>query len=355
MKIGILTFHRAHNYGAVLQCYALQEVLKGMGHEVEVIDYRQPAIEKHYASSWKLRWFLYKFIKVWKMYSYLHLLYDQAKLRKKFLCFSDKYLNLQNKCASSYIPDNYDYYVIGSDQLFNIEITDGLDPVYSGEKIKCYGNKLIGYAISSNQESIKEISQNEWNEIFNRFTSISFREKALADLLFRTYGKKVDICLDPTLLTDKKMWDKISSDKQIIKDCIVVYEVRWNEGEEKTLINKASNFAKKHKMEVVNLSQMKYTVEEWVLYIKYAKCVFTSSFHASVFALIFNRPLYSFVLNDGRDSRYVDLLNSIGASNCLKNLSDSIDKLPVMDFEKIHYRLELLRQDSINYLYHNIK
>ena len=41
MKIGILTFHRAHNYGAVLQCYALQEVLKGMGHEVEVIDYRQ--------------------------------------------------------------------------------------------------------------------------------------------------------------------------------------------------------------------------------------------------------------------------------------------------------------------------
>ena len=48
MKIGILTFHRAHNYGAVLQCYALQEILKGMGHDVEVIDYRQQWIEDFY-------------------------------------------------------------------------------------------------------------------------------------------------------------------------------------------------------------------------------------------------------------------------------------------------------------------
>ena len=48
MKIGILTFHRAHNYGAVLQCYALQEVLKAKGHYVVIIDYRQSFIESLY-------------------------------------------------------------------------------------------------------------------------------------------------------------------------------------------------------------------------------------------------------------------------------------------------------------------
>ena len=48
MKIGILTFHRAHNYGAVLQCYAMQEILRRMGHDVQVIDYRQPWIEEFY-------------------------------------------------------------------------------------------------------------------------------------------------------------------------------------------------------------------------------------------------------------------------------------------------------------------
>lgn len=48
MKIGILTFHRAHNYGAVLQCYALQKTINGLGHKADVIDYRQPFIEYFY-------------------------------------------------------------------------------------------------------------------------------------------------------------------------------------------------------------------------------------------------------------------------------------------------------------------
>lgn len=47
MKIGILNFHRALNYGAVLQCYGLQETLTALGHEVSVIDYRPRIIEKH--------------------------------------------------------------------------------------------------------------------------------------------------------------------------------------------------------------------------------------------------------------------------------------------------------------------
>ena len=49
MKIGVLTFHCAHNYGAMLQCYALQEYLKGQGHEVYVIDYRPSYLVKSYA------------------------------------------------------------------------------------------------------------------------------------------------------------------------------------------------------------------------------------------------------------------------------------------------------------------
>jgi hypothetical protein len=48
MKIGILTVHRAYNYGSVLQCYALQEYLKSLGHDVWVIDYRQPWTEAVY-------------------------------------------------------------------------------------------------------------------------------------------------------------------------------------------------------------------------------------------------------------------------------------------------------------------
>ena len=45
MKVGILTFHRAINFGAVLQAYALQEVLSSLGQEVRVINYMQPRVE----------------------------------------------------------------------------------------------------------------------------------------------------------------------------------------------------------------------------------------------------------------------------------------------------------------------
>ena len=51
MRIGIITYHRAFNYGAVLQCFALQELLKSMDHEIQVVDYRQPFIEKLYRPS----------------------------------------------------------------------------------------------------------------------------------------------------------------------------------------------------------------------------------------------------------------------------------------------------------------
>ena len=48
MKIGILTFHRAENFGAVLQCYALQTYLESLGHNVSILDYRCNAIEQTY-------------------------------------------------------------------------------------------------------------------------------------------------------------------------------------------------------------------------------------------------------------------------------------------------------------------
>ena len=48
MKVGIITVHRAYNYGSVLQCYSLQEYLKSLGHDVWVIDYRQKWTEAVY-------------------------------------------------------------------------------------------------------------------------------------------------------------------------------------------------------------------------------------------------------------------------------------------------------------------
>ena len=104
MRIGILTFHRAHNYGAVLQCYALQEVLRRMGHDVQVIDYRQPWIEDFYGI------FGWNMIKrnmgsVCGLFSYL-----KSGLKKRimaplkashFKSFRDSYFVLSSSCLDS--------------------------------------------------------------------------------------------------------------------------------------------------------------------------------------------------------------------------------------------------------------
>ena len=80
MRVGILTFHRAHNYGAVLQCYALQKVLKNLGHEVQVIDYRQPYIENLYAVfSWRHLFFLLMRLPIKSVLYYLKTVTNREK------------------------------------------------------------------------------------------------------------------------------------------------------------------------------------------------------------------------------------------------------------------------------------
>ena len=39
MKIGIVTYHRTNNYGAVMQALATRFVLEDMGHEAYYVDY----------------------------------------------------------------------------------------------------------------------------------------------------------------------------------------------------------------------------------------------------------------------------------------------------------------------------
>ena len=130
MKVGIITFHRAWNYGAVLQCYALQQAIKDLGHDVMVIDYRQPAIEKCY-QAFSLKGSIKALLKPGK-YSEQGFLY-RNRIRKEFTEFRDRFFDLTAPCTQSSIPDDFDVYIIGSDQLWVPNWTGGyFDEVYFG-------------------------------------------------------------------------------------------------------------------------------------------------------------------------------------------------------------------------------
>lgn len=185
MKIGILTFHAAHNYGAVLQCYALQEYLKSKGNEVFVIDYRSKYLLDCY------KWFNCKlfiksivkftFIKEWKK------MLDKRKRSNKFETFIQNRLNIIN--VSILKTNFFDYIVIGSDQVWNTKLTNGYDKYYWGQFCHPVQTKIISYSASLELIWPKDEDDNV-KKMLSNFERISVREKDLAIKLSSIFPNK---------------------------------------------------------------------------------------------------------------------------------------------------------------------
>ena len=194
MRVGILTFHCAHNYGAVLQCYALQKVLKNLGHEVQVIDYRQPYIEKHYAVlSWRHLFFLLIHLHIKSFFYYLKSGTNREKSTLQYRHFRDCYLQVTKPCRSHTIPV-FDCYVIGSDQVWSLDCTQRMDKVYWGQFEHPDASKIIGYGISVTQTSLKQIGAKIIQRYLTAFSALSFREKAVQEQIARMTKRNSRLC-----------------------------------------------------------------------------------------------------------------------------------------------------------------
>ena len=350
MKIGIITFQRTNNYGAVLQCYALQETLKKLDYDVRVVDYYQPFIEKDNAIvNWialkknlrGLRSFI-RFV-VYNIRYRLRILYNFASFRKK-------YLRLTSKCSETNVPADFDAYVIGSDQLWTIEHTGGkLDPVYTAS-FENGQKRIYAYAISVNERTINAMDSVVLNKIVGKFRGISFREKKSANLIGEKTKRKCRCDIDPTLLAPVDCWDSLLNKRWRQKEYIALYQVRSYLNSAEIVKQKTSNLARTLGVEIVDLSVYKYSPADFVSIIKYSKCVVTSSFHGTAFSLIFGKPLWVFKLCDGHDERCVSLLQTVGAANCVVGLDDNLDLIPSMNYEVISSNIAALRDNSLSYL-----
>lgn len=351
MKVGILTFHRALNYGAVLQCYALQEVLKAMGHEVDVIDYRQQYIENYYKPHFSNILKSLCGFELVQTLRYIIRFLRSVFRNRQFSKFRKQYLHCSVPCKRDTLPQNYDIYVVGSDQVWSIDCCDGVDSIYWGNFERKVGSKLYGYAISLNGDCMKMISSEDMTKYINNFDDITFREYLKAEEIFKYTGVKKGVSLDPTLLADESIWENLIDEKWENEKYIAVYQVRNVTNNPSLLIEKAKVFAKKNGLSLIDLSSQKYSVADFVSIIKYAKCVFTSSYHATVFSVIFNTPFYSFLLSDGRDGRYVELLNSLNLKSHIIDInSDVFDKLEINNYDDVLACLDTMRKPSLTYL-----
>lgn len=328
MKLGILTFHRAHNYGAVLQAYGLQEYLTSLGHDVYVIDYKPAYISDSYPRDGKAYWLSTKPIASLKgLYNY----FVHSDIRHARWDGFEKFINVHLNLypyQDGMSLEEFDAVFIGSDQVWSPAHTGGkYDPLLFGEGLKC---KIIPYAPSCTNMYLTEKDLEFFREHLATMAAVSVREPKMKEILQPLTKKQISVVVDPSLLAGKDCFEKIAVTKDT-NPYILTYEIN----EHSEIFSMAKGLAKKYNIDIVELTNgmvfhhrktmhEEATPEEFLGYIKNAKCVITTSFHGTAFSLLFHTPFFTVLQNNNADGRMVALLNKIGMNDRLINLNDKI-------------------------------
>ena len=352
MKIGVITVHRAYNYGSVLQCYALQEYLKNLGHDVQIIDYRQRWTEAVYkVFSLYYVWYFIRqcdyravidYVRKYKM--------RHANIKRQKEVFGDfqKEYNLTKQCRWR-MPSGFDVYFIGSDQLWTHHCVGGEDSFYLGDFCRASNSKVIGYSISTSLYSLQKFGEKKLKKILNNFDCLSFREKSNAVVVEQMTGFKIPVTVDPTILVGSELWNTMINEEWSDRNYIAIYQARPVVGNENYLKEKALELSQKMNCDVVDLRLMEYSVRDFISIIKYAKCILTTSYHAVVFSVLFETPCYAIKLNDGLDVRYVDLLKELGLEEEL--VETDFTPVPLcVNFDGVRARIKEYIKPSVEYI-----
>lgn len=352
MKVAILTFHDTTNYGAILQTYALQQKIKNNGHECEILDYKCQAIEERYKIK-KIKDCknIKNFIKI--------LLTNKNKkiVKEKFIEFTNKYLlmsdKIYNKSNIRSANKIYDSFIVGSDQVWNLDLTKG-DLTYFLDFVDD-NTKKNSYAASIGKESVSDKEKNIFKKFLKSFNEINVRENQGAVILKSIIDTNVNVTLDPTLLIDKKEWKKFIS-KEIKKDYILLYVIAPNE----RIIEFTKKLAKKEKLEIIYLNQSYFNIlgmknirnstpNEFLEYIYHAKYVVTTSFHGLAFSINFEKQFY-YALSNEKNNYNSRIENLVEIFELKDRNIDSYSENNDIDYKLVNDILIKKRNESINIL-----
>lgn len=309
-KIGIITFHRADNYGAVLQAAALQRAIIWMEYSCEILDYDARIISKNYDV-------ILKTSVVQALKSLLE--YKERKHKKQvFDAFRNKQMLFSppiDKENLEIIADEYDKIITGSDQVWNYNLTAS-DGAYFLDFVQ-NSHKKLSYAASF---GIGEIPVNKfawYKDKLADFGHISVREKKGVELAKKITGNNAINDVDPVFLLSASDWIQIMSARPTKKNYILAYmcdEISASYAkkiaDEKglDLVNIVYYKSYRHPKLNVGNCRMDFSPEEFLSYMYYADYVVTGSFHATAFSSIFNKKFIVSV-PDNIGSRITDLLD----------------------------------------------
>lgn len=349
-KIGIATYHYADSYGAVLQCYALYNIINEFDNcKAEVINYIPET---------------FILPQIWENQYNKQLFHIK---RKKFQKFLKEYINLDDRKIDQITGENYDYCCVGSDQVWNMNFPISFE--YFLPHIK-NDLKLFSYAASIGIEpSHRDFDKEKIVKYISKFDSISVREEIHVQTIEELCKKKCECVLDPTLLLNVNYYKNLSSRVKKEHDPYILFfwlegdnNLRWG-AELANMIARKLNTRIIHSLNkndyfIFNNEQenMAYAgIEEFLWYIQNAECIVTNSYHGTIFSIIFQKPFYTFNTILSRRCRIDTLTKKAGIEERIVNRNLFTDEIETkMDFEKINMNIQREKIKSLEYLKHTL-
>lgn len=310
IQVATMTFHMAHNYGAMLQAYALEKAVNEMGASCCVLDYRFPYIDQ-WSGYHNSKEILQEYgIRGLKRIVNRILKGTKKKIserRRKFDRFMRDELNLSKKVYFSkkeLYKSKYDIVLFGSDQIWNPKLTDGFASEYVGETFDSDKTKLIAYGASCGTDFISQEYKDMFLPLLKRFQALGIREEGLANFIKEEYKLNAETVLDPVFLLDKSKWGKLAdkAEVKIEEPYLLVYA--FQTGNE--IYKLAERIAKEKNLKLVTISyerneSLKNALQltncgptDFLSLIRDAQFVCTTSFHGMAFSIIFQKDFYCF-------------------------------------------------------------
>lgn len=340
-RAGIVTLFGEYNFGNRLQNYAVQQVLKKNGLDVETIKYI--GIEDDVPVVCNER--------------------DEGRLNKfkrfnDYIKFADEILYKEYDAPRS-LSEKYDYIVMGSDQIWNFTF----DKIFSEKALGSFvpSNKRVSFSASFGVDYLPQKNSKMYNicrENLQNMKSISVREFAGKKIIKELTGRDdVEVLIDPTMMLENTEWEKImkrpeklKTDRFIVKSFLGnVSDNTWNE---------LKRVAEENNCEIIDISDKNspfYDVgpAEFLYLEKNAFLVATDSFHSCVFSILFSTPFVVFERQDkelkSMYSRIETLLEKFKIQNRIFDREITADILK-NDYTEAHEILETEKEKVDNFL-----
>lgn len=369
MKVGLITYHSAYNFGSVMQAYATQEVIRNIAGNCEVINYRTIEQKRVYAV---FKWDKgARFIKsLVKNILIIPTYRNRVNRAKKYEEIIEKLFNLSKEVTEHKdvysMWGKYDLIVSGSDQIWN-KHSNELENV-SWEYMKPYllsgyKGKKVSYASSLTNMTDDEIAYILPD--IKAFDCISFREENTAKKIRDDFNVENSSVLDPTFLLSKEEWiSKLSLTPQEASDYILFYVLsRRSEIKHMMSIVKEIGIKTGKKVKMIfplASSSSEQGIEmleevdpiDFMNLIYNASMVVTDSYHGTILSVNLGKDVYSVCKGFPSDFRKVDILNRLGMSErIIKNPEDLLVKeYEPIDYAVVNDNIQSLREESMNYL-----